>query len=104
MNKEAKEQALTTEQKIENWKAKYGEVYIYEANGKKCYLRKPDRKALSAASVIGGKDPMKYNEVLLNNCWLEGDEIIKTNDEYFMGVSQVLAELIVIKEGKLKKL
>ncbi|GHV11720.1 hypothetical protein FACS1894162_7350 [Bacteroidia bacterium] len=43
----------------------------------KCYLHRPDRKALSAASVIGKTDPLKYNEILLNNCWLGGDEEIK---------------------------
>lgn len=99
-----KEQSLTVEQKIERWKAQYGEVYKYEVDGKECYLHKPDRKTLGAASVIGNKDPMKYNEVMLNNCWIEGDEIIKTNDAYFMGVSQVLASLIEVKEGELKKL
>lgn len=90
--------------KIEAWKKKYGEVYIYEVDGKKCYLRAADRKTISAAAVIGHGDMIKYNEVILKNCWLGGDEEIQTEDKYFLGVSQVLAELIDIKEGKLKKL
>lgn len=89
---------------IAEWKEKYGSVYKIECEGKEGYVRKPDRKVLGAAAVIGSKDPMKYNEVLLNNIWLGGDEELKTNDDYFLGVSAQLAELIEIKEVTLKKL
>lgn len=107
----------TIEQKIEEWKRKYGSVYSVEvkaagvanpdsdeAGVKVCYLRKPDRKALSAASVVGAADPFKYNEILLSNCWIEGDEEIRTDDSYFLGVSAKLGELIEIKEASIKKL
>ena len=87
----------TVEQKIQEWKEKYGDVYRVD-------LKKPSRKALGAAAVIGKSDPMKYNEFLLNNCWLEGDEVIKTDDALFLGVSAQLAEIIEIKEATLKKL
>ncbi|MEG2067705.1 MAG: hypothetical protein RRZ65_08725 [Tannerellaceae bacterium] len=94
----------TIEQKIEEWKAKYGDVYKVEVDGHSGYLKKPSRKALGAAAVIGKSDPMKYNETLLANCWIEGDEIIKTDDSLFLGVSAQLAELIEIKEAEIKKL
>lgn len=97
-------QGLTIEQKIEEWKKKHGDIFLYEVDNKKCYLRKPDRKTLSAASVIGKSDPMRYNEIMLANCWLEGDEEIKTEDKYFLGISGRLAELVEITEGELKKL
>lgn len=92
------------EGKIAEWKNSYGEVFQVEVDGHVAFLRKPTRKALSAAAVIGKTDPMKYNEILLNNCWLEGDEAIKTDDSLFLGVSAQLAELIEIKEATLKKL
>lgn len=95
---------ITIEQKIEEWKKKYGDVYQVEVDGHTAYLKKPSRKALGAAAVIGKQDPMKYNEVLLNNCWIEGDETIKTDDALFLGVSAQLAEIIEIKEATLKKL
>lgn len=94
---------ITTEQ-IEAWKKKYGEVFIVEIEDKKAYLKRPSRKALSAAAVVGKSDPMKYNEVLLENCWLGGDEEIKTDDPLFLGASQILAELVEVKEATLKKL
>ncbi len=47
---------------------------------------------------------MKYNEVLLENCWLDGDEEIKKDDSLFLGVSSHLAEIIEIKTAEIKKL
>ena len=98
------EEKVITEEQIEAWKKKHGSVYSVTVDSKTAYLKKPDRKALSAAAVLRTTDPMKYNEVLLNNCWLGGDEEIKTNDELFLGVSSKLADLIEIKEAELKKL
>ena len=92
------------EQKISEWKAKHGDVFQVEVDGRVAYLKRPDRKVLGAAAVTGKSDPMKYNEVILNNCWLEGDEEIRTNDAMFLGVSAQLAEIIEIKEATLKKL
>ena len=37
------------------------------------------------------------------DCWLGGDETIKTDDAKFLGVSSVLTELIEVKEAELKK-
>lgn len=95
---------MTIEQKIAIWKQAHGDLFQLDVDGHIAYLKKPTRKALSAAAVIGKTDPMKYNEVLLNNCWLEGDEAIKTDDALFLGASAQLAELIEIKEASLKKL
>ena len=103
MNMETKVEK-TIEQKISEWKAKHGDVFQVEVDGRVAYLKRPDRKVLGAAAVTGKSDPMKYNEVILNNCWLEGDEEIRTNDAMFLGVSSQLAEIIEIKEATLKKL
>ena len=103
MNMETKVEK-TIEQKISEWKAKHGDVFQVEVDGRVAYLKRPDRKVLGAAAVTGKSDPMKYNEVILNNCWLEGDEEIRTNDAMFLGVSAQLAETIEIKEATLKKL
>ena len=103
MNMETKLEK-TIEQKISEWKAKHGDVFQVEVEGRVAYLKRPDRKVLGAAAVTGKNDPMKYNEVILNNCWLEGDEEIRTNDAMFLGVSAQLDEIIEIKEATIKKL
>lgn len=91
-------------EQIEAWKKKHGDVFRVTVGGKVAYLKRPDRKTLGAAAVVGKNDPMKYNEILLKNCWLDGDEEIKTDDSLFLGVSSKLAELVEIKEAELKKL
>lgn len=93
-----------TPEQIEAWKAQYGTVKEIEIDGHVCYLRLPDRKILGMASALGSNDPIKFNELLLANCWLGGSEAIKTNDELFLGVSQVLGELVTFKAAKIKNL
>lgn len=93
-----------TEKQIEDWKAKHKDVYQISVDGRTCYLRKPNRKELSYASMAGKNDPLKFNEVILNQCWLGGDEEIKTDDELFLGVSAQIATLVEVKEAEIKKL
>lgn len=93
-----------TQKQINEWKAKYGEVFKLKIEGKECYLKTPDRKTLGYASSIASKDPLKFNEILLNNCWLEGDEEIKTKDSLFLAASSKIAEIIEVKEAELEKL
>ena len=80
MNEKENNKTITPEQ-IESWKKKWGDVFCV---------------------TVG--DKMKYNEILLNNCWLAGDEEIKTDDALFLGVSTKLGELVEVKEAELKKL
>ena len=79
--------------KIDGWKKKYGDIFSYEADGLICYMHRPSRTTIAAASVV-----------VITNCWLGGDEELRTNDKYFMGLSQKVSELIEIKVGELKKL
>lgn len=96
--------AEVTKAQIAEWKEKHGDIYKLAVEDKVCYLKEPDRKTLSYATTVGQKDPMKFNEIMLNACWLGGDEIIKTKDSYFLSASTKLAELIQVKEATLEKL
>jgi len=95
---------MVTKEQIQEWKKQYKDVFVISVADKKAYLRTPDRKTLSYASTLATKDPLKFNEVILDNCWLGGDEEIKTNDELFLAVSSKLPDLIQIKEATLEKL
>src|SRR5690606_22195977 len=57
---------------------------LIRVEDKKAWLRPLDRKTVSAATSIAGEDPVGVAEVILENCWLEGDEAIKTEDHYFL--------------------
>lgn len=95
---------MVSQEQIQEWKAKHGDVYKITSGDKECFLRSPKRKELSYASLAGKDDPLAFNEVILKSCWLGGDEEIKTNDAYFIGASKVIGDVIQIKEAKLEKL
>ena len=91
-----------TPEQIKNWKAEHGEFFAIIIEDKVCYLRKPDRKVLSFASQVGS-DPMKFNEVILKNCWIGGDEEILTDDSLFLAASSKLDQVIEFKKAELVK-
>jgi hypothetical protein len=93
-----------TKEQIDGWKAKHGDIFRIQVEDKACYLKKPGRKTLGYASLAGKENPLKFNEILLNDCWLGGDETIKTDDTLFLSVSAKLSELIELKEAELEKL
>jgi hypothetical protein len=93
-----------TKEQIAEWKAKHGEIYKVTVEDKCAILKAPDRKTLSAATSVGAKDPIKFNETILNNCWLAGDEEIRKVDSYFLGAGSQLQEIIEVKEASLEKL
>ena len=114
-----------TPEQIAEWKNLYGSVHllsfepemqtVLDVNGDEleqeiypealCYLRAPSRKDIAYAqrsAESGGQ--LAFNQAILNNCFLGGDPIVKKNDAYFLGAGPHLAEIIEVKEGKLKKL
>jgi len=93
-----------TAQQVEQWKRKHGEVFVYEADDLACYMKRPDRQVVELASVRGQESPFKFAEVIIANCWLAGNEELRTEDRYFMGLSQKVSELVEIRTGELKKL
>ncbi|NCC74186.1 MAG: hypothetical protein EOM06_12395 [Sphingobacteriia bacterium] len=101
---EQKLKGQATPEQIEEWKKKHGQVKGLIVDGHICYLKKPDRKTLSFATVAGQKDPLKFNEILLNNCWLGGSEEIKTDDDLFLSAGAKISELITVKEAELVNL
>jgi hypothetical protein len=73
-----------------------------EVTSVKAYLKKPSRKVISMATAVGGRDPIRFGELILENCWLGGDENIKTNDELFLAANSILGDLIKIRTATLK--
>lgn len=67
-------------------------------------FKRPGRKVLSLASRIGDKDPVKFNEVIAKNCFVDGDEEILNDDILFLSISSQLVKLIKVQESRIKKL
>ena len=93
-----------TPEKIAQWKQKHGDIFAVEVENSICYLHKPDRKTMKAVASIGQADPIRASEILLENCWIDGDPDIKTDDEKFFAVSKEMAKIIEVKQAELKKL
>ncbi len=95
-----------TDSQVEEWKKKHGGVYAFtsEDGESQCYLRQATRKDLSHCQIVAGVDPYKYNETLIRNCWLGGDEDMQLNEAKFLGLSAKVEDVIEIIECEVKKL
>ncbi len=97
-----------TADQLKDWKKKYGDDKIFEivVDDKKAILHKPTRKDLSFAMAGSSqaKDSIKFAEILLNQCWIDGDKEIKEEDDYFFGAVPKLEVLSETKEAEIKKL
>lgn len=99
---------VASDEQIAEWKAKFGKVNKLSITSEEgvdyaAFLKPVDRKTLSIASTLGKTDPIKFNEVLLNNCWLDGDAEIKTDDALFLAASGQLEGLLSKAQGKLER-
>jgi len=93
-----------TKTEIEKLKAKHGQLHMLVVEDKWAILKAPSRKVLSMASASASKDPMKFNEIILKNCMIAGDDEIQTDDAYFLAASSQISEIIEVKEAKISKL
>ena len=95
-----------TEEQLKSWKEKYGEVFEISCEEKKAVLHKPGRKELSFAMAGSNqaKDSVKFSEILLKQCWIDGDKEFMEDDNYFLSAVPVLGALAEVKEAEIKKL
>lgn len=94
---------IVTDEQIAKWKRDYGSVFVYEADGKRCYLRRPNRKIIAAASVSACGDTLLQKELVIRNCFLGGDTSLVAEDKYFWAFSAQIESLIEVVEGELKE-
>lgn len=81
------------QEQINEWKAKFGGVTSLPVEDKIGYLRDPnmiDFKRAFTAMQKGGD--IAFGEELLSALWLGGDDIIKTQDEYFLPAKKALID------------
>ena len=99
-----------TKEMIAEWKKQHGEDNLFkydveDKNGNPLHAicMKPTRRIISYSSAVSD-DAMKSNKLLVDGCWLAGDEIIKTDDGLFLGLTQKLSSLYKPVVGELVKL
>ncbi len=96
---------IVTQEQIDAWKKQHGEIFLISFDdGKEVYLKKPERKVLSLAMSRMQTNPLGFAETILTQCFIGGDDEVKTNDSYFFGAAAQLEGLIETKQAELKKL
>lgn len=114
-----------TQEKIGEWKQKYGEVYCIEVAEDpldfteglvvrtflgddeptlKAYIRRPDDQVLARVYALMREDPYKAGLTVLKNGWLAGDERLRTSVPYAMAAAQEALQLVEFRLSKTKKL
>lgn len=92
-----------TEEQVSMWKNLHRKVFQIKACGSVGYFKKPSRQVLAAAQAAVDQ-PIRFAEIIIENCFIGGDESIKTDDEKFLSVSQQCATLLEIEESSIKEL
>jgi hypothetical protein len=98
-----------TDAQVKQWKSRWGEVTqitvkLDEGAIATGYFKKPDLDTISAASRFMDSDQVRGGQIVFDNCWLGGDEIIKTNDEARFATILQVNRLFRILETEVKKM
>lgn len=84
-----------TEKQIKEWKIQYGGVFQFEVEDKTAFLREPKMKDFKRAfSALQNESEIAFGEEMLAALWLDGDQEIRTNDDYFLTARKELAKLL----------
>jgi len=111
-----------TEEQVEAWKKLHGTVFKIEVATEPekfealtvstdlddlpkltAYLKKPDRKIMNFALVTMPKNIISAGLAVLKDCWLGGDDLIISNEDYAASASMQAIELVDIYQSRLKK-
>ena len=88
---------------IDAWKKQFGQVFHIEfPDGKACWLSKPSRQVVGLAMSKGRINPLAIAEVIVENCFLAGDEDIKNDVGYTVGLTEKIDALIGSKTAEIK--
>src|SRR5690554_5109067 len=93
-----------SKKEIEAVKAKHGKLHMLTVEDNWAILNEPSETGLGLARVKGTQTTMGFNEIILKNCMVLGDEEIRTDDAYFLAASGQLSKIIEMKEASLEKL
>lgn len=92
---------------FEELKKKHGEgnvIVIEFADGKMCAIKRPSRQVVGMAMTKSRINVLAAAEVVIENCWLDGDAEIKTEAKYLVPIAGKVDEIIGIVEAELKNL
>lgn len=99
-----------TEEQIKAWKKQF-DCKIFEFTAKQegeedkhAYFRSITPEVLEAWKRVREKSEIQANEVLINSCWIAGDEEIKTRNEYKLALYDYLGILLYKVDAEMVEL
>ena len=83
-------------------------TYTIKIGKYSCILREPtfDEYALATTAMItstGQVNMAAAGKIIIQTCWIEGDEQIKKDDKLLFAASMKAASIINVQEAELKK-
>ena len=93
-----------TQEQIQEWKEKFGGVYELPIEDKSAFLKEPkmqDFKRAFTAMQKGGD--IAFGEEMINALWIEGDEEIRKDDEYFLPARKELVDFFNYPDASIKQ-
>ena len=90
---------MVKQEQIEEWKSQYHDIYMIGSDPHYGYVRFPDKKAMKMAYSSLKQDSGALVNSILANCWLGGDEAVKT-DPFFKVVSEQILDVVSLEDAE----
>lgn len=98
---------LLAESEIAALKARHGRVYVVEAEDDggqvyAAYFKRPDMATLAAMTKLAKTDDIAAGRVLVENCFLAGADIVKTDPALFVATVGQLGKMVSSVRASIK--
>ncbi len=91
-------------EQINEYKAKNPDGLMLLTSGtKSCIVKKPNR-ALLSLMLSKSRDPLAMVDILLENCWVDGDAELKEDTAFMYSVMEKIDDIVGKKTVELKNL
>lgn len=98
--------ATVTKETIAMWKAKYRKVVsiTVDDDGEifTGFFKRPDMSVMSAVMSTAKSDELKASNVMFDNCWLGGDELMREDFALKVAAMSKMQTLMEVKVQNLK--
>ncbi len=95
-----------TQAQIDKWKKEHGSVFLLETDdGKKAYIKDPLSDFLTVKQAFAALEKagaIGMAVTYLNNCWLDGDAELKTDESYGNGLADQLDQLAELPDFRVE--
>lgn len=93
---------MPTQKQIDQWKKEHGSIHKLIVGDTFCIVRMPTLIDIDMSASLGGADPIETGRVQLENCWLYGDDRIKSNLGMLRDASKKMGTVFPVYKTEVK--